>query len=259
MYYAHPLISYPSSTTNLGLSKSPVSERKTKSRSDCNKILLTVMFSLYGALHLAVAVLALFLIQVKVLAAPHQHSSAHWTRYIVVFLFQFSGSERIIEEVELSVFGLVGFLASGLALAGVCFKYRHFLLPLLLFLLFTTVFDSISVFASFTTPEEEDNSNTSQYLKTARNYFPIFSSGLAVSLVLCKIFFSIFLIERVIHNYKKNIKIRGGRSPVRSPVLAWINSTLMTINKLYNLLNDIYCYYQELVEANLHQYMKNIC
>ena len=79
MYYAHPLISYPSSTTNLGLSKSPVSERKTKSRSDCNKILLTVMFSLYGALHLAVAILALFLIQVKVLPAPHQHSSAHCT------------------------------------------------------------------------------------------------------------------------------------------------------------------------------------
>ena len=118
---------------------------------------------------------------------------------------------------ELSVFGFVGFLVSGLALAAVWFKYRHFLLPLLIFLLFTTIFDSISVFASFTTTEEEDNINmdTSQYLTTASNYFPIFSSDLAVSVVICKILFSIFLLERVVHNYKKNIKIRGGRSPVR--------------------------------------------
>ena len=66
MYYAHPLIYHPASTTNLGLSQSPpVSVRQTKKRSSCNDILLTVLFSLYGALHLAVAVLALFLIQVK--------------------------------------------------------------------------------------------------------------------------------------------------------------------------------------------------
>ena len=128
-------------------------------------------------------------------------------------MFQFSGRERIIEEVELSVFGFVGFLVSGLALAAVWFKYRHFLLPLLIFLLFTTIFDSISVFASLTSAGETED--TSQYLTTARNYFPTFSSGQAVSVVVCKIFFSIFLLERIIHNYKNNIKIRGGRSPVR--------------------------------------------
>ena len=66
MYYAHPLISYPSSSsTNLGQTQSPVLEGKKKKRADCNDILLTVLFTLYGALHLAVAVLALFLIQVK--------------------------------------------------------------------------------------------------------------------------------------------------------------------------------------------------
>ena len=89
MYYAHPLISYPSATTNLGLSQSPVSERKPKKRSDCNKILLTVLFSLYGALHLAVAVLAVFLIQVKVLpASQHQQStlnSVYWCLFVSVF------------------------------------------------------------------------------------------------------------------------------------------------------------------------------
>ena len=72
MYYAHPLISYPpfppypsSSFSERGLSQSPVSERKSKKRSGCNDILLTVLTSLYGALHLAAALLALFLIQVK--------------------------------------------------------------------------------------------------------------------------------------------------------------------------------------------------
>lgn len=75
MYYAHPLISYPSypssSFTEMGLSQSPVSERKNTKGTGCNDILLTLLFSLYGALHLAVAVLALFLIQVstQVLAA----------------------------------------------------------------------------------------------------------------------------------------------------------------------------------------------
>ena len=76
---------------------------------------------------------------------------------------------------ELSVFGFVGFLVSGLALAALGFRYRYFLLPLLIFLLFTTTFDTISVFASLTTPEELGVLSNSQYLTTARNYFPIFS------------------------------------------------------------------------------------
>ena len=120
---------------------------------------------------------------------------------------------RSARNVNLKISGFLGFLVSGLALAAVLFQYRHFLLPLLLFLLFTTIFDSISVIASLTSTEDWDE--PAQYLTTAWNYFPTFSSGLAVSVMACKIFFSIFLLERVIHNYKKNIKIRGGRSPVR--------------------------------------------
>ena len=59
MYYAHPLISYPSSVKVL--SESPVKRK----RSDCNKAVLTLLISLYGAFHLAAAGLALFLIQVN--------------------------------------------------------------------------------------------------------------------------------------------------------------------------------------------------
>ena len=91
MYYAHPLISYPPfppcpspSFSERGPSQSPVSERKSKKRSGCNDILLTVLTSLYGALHLAAALLALFLIQVKY----WQHSrlnSVNWCLFVSVF------------------------------------------------------------------------------------------------------------------------------------------------------------------------------
>ena len=52
MYYAHPLISYPSSVKVL--SESPVKRK----RSDCNKAVLTLLISLYGAFHLAAAALS---------------------------------------------------------------------------------------------------------------------------------------------------------------------------------------------------------
>ena len=87
MYYAHPLISYPSSSsTNSGQTQSPVSEGKKKKRADCNDILLTVLFTLYGALHLAVAVLALFLIQVKYQPGSQcRLNSVNWSLFVSVF------------------------------------------------------------------------------------------------------------------------------------------------------------------------------
>ena len=84
MYYAHPLISYPSTSTEMGLSQSPVSERRNTKRTGCNEILLTLLFSLYGALHLAAAVLALFLIQVKYWQRSTLNS-VNWCLFVSVF------------------------------------------------------------------------------------------------------------------------------------------------------------------------------
>ena len=199
MYYAHPLISYPS-TSEMMASQSPVSRRISKS-SGCNDVLLTVLISLYGALHVAAAGLALFLIQVNCTERPE-------TR-INVFLFQTEESDNMIEKVELSVFGFVGFLSSSSALAGIWLKYRHCLLPLIIFLIFTTIFDCISVFASLTAGEEEREG------RIARNYLPLLTSRAALWAAVFKILLSLFLLERLVHNYRRNVKIRGGRSPVR--------------------------------------------
>ena len=116
----------------------------------------------------------------------------------------------MIEAVELSVFGFVGLFSSCAALAGIWLKYRHCLLPLIIFLIFTTIFDCISVCASLTAPDEAP-----QDLTNARNYLPLFSSRESLVGAVIKVLFSLFLLERLLHNYRKNIKIRGGRSPVR--------------------------------------------
>ena len=147
----------------------------------------------------------------KLRTDPHHISTALLGQSLInVFLFQTSDSSKLIEEVELSVFGLVGLLASSVALAGIWMKYRPCLLPLIIFLLFTIIFDCISVFSSLTAGAEDPGD-----LTTASTYIPLFSSRQTLVVVVFKVLFSLFMTERLVYNYRRNIMIRGGRSPVK--------------------------------------------
>eukprot|EP00092_Neocalanus_flemingeri_P016937 GFUD01018319.1.p1 GENE.GFUD01018319.1~~GFUD01018319.1.p1 ORF type:complete len:252 (-),score=79.60 GFUD01018319.1:90-800(-) len=111
---------------------------------------------------------------------------------------------------ELLMLGTCGALTSTLAIMGLWYRQRQFLLPLVIFLLATIVLDCISVFYSqVSSPDAEPlfpkMSPISLYPETDH----------PIPFLLVKLLFTIWLVKRLISMYRKNLSIRTGRSPLR--------------------------------------------
>merc|ERR1712126_469715 len=61
-----------------------------------------------------------------------------------------NSSYSTTDEVELLIFGCLGSIASSLALLAIWICVRHLLVPLLLFVSFSTVFDAVTLCSYFT-------------------------------------------------------------------------------------------------------------
>ena len=115
-----------------------------------------------------------------------------------------------LQAVELVVVGMSGALTTTLAIMGLWYRQRQFLLPLVVFLLSTIVLDSISIFYYFvSSPNAEPTyprmSPISLYPNTDR----------MIPYLILKVVFSFWLVKSLISVYRKNLSIRTGRSPLR--------------------------------------------
>jgi hypothetical protein len=144
MYYGAPMdfglpVTMASSRMSGPLRSSPPpscpgSRPTRKAGSRCyTSILLEFPIFLYGLLHLLAVTFGIIILQSS--------------RY---------SSFSTQEEVELLVVGCVGTAVSILGLMAVWFRFRHLLLPLLLFLVFIIMFDAVSIFAYFTNDSLEN-------------------------------------------------------------------------------------------------------
>ena len=122
------------------------------------------------------------------------------------------------EEIELVTVGCIGSVTSLVAAFGLWFKLRSFLLPLLMFMIFTMILDSVSVFYYFTSPTHSFDQTSNKfdlYRGIHRNQIiPTFTQD-AIFLIIGKIIFSLFLSRAIIRTYRYDLRLRGGRSPVR--------------------------------------------
>ena len=169
--YFNPLV-YLYQTNATSSSNPPTSPNKTTKCS--STMLLEIMLYLHTAFHL-LAVLAVPVLQNK--DADHQLAA------------------------EMMVVGTSGALTSSLAIMGLWYKQRQFLLPLLVFLLATSVLDSVSVFHYYyvATPMEEVKMNKI-------SFYPI-TDPMSPYLIV-KLVFSIWLVKRLVSTYRKNLAIR---------------------------------------------------
>ena len=104
------------------------------------------------------------------------------------------------------VLGVVGSISSSVALLAVWLRMRPMLIPLILFLIFTMVLDAASIFMFYTTLSEQ----WSQRLA----FIPRYSHDL-VLFIIGKLIYSILLFHSTCQSYRRNLKLRGGRSPFR--------------------------------------------
>ena len=116
------------------------------------------------------------------------------------------------DEVELLIFGCIGTVASSLALLAIWIRVRHLLVPLLLFISFSTVFDAVSLCSYFTS-----TSRTFLEANVLRGYnvIPKYSQDI-LFIVIGKLVISLLLFRVVVSAYRRNLKLRGGRSPFRA-------------------------------------------
>jgi len=186
-----------SSETNLNInvhnSSSPLgpvySTNEVKSRSRClTALMLEVPLFLYAIIHCIAATFGLILLT----------SSSN-------FLY------TTREEIELVTVGSIGCVTSCLALLAVWMRVRSLLVPLILFLLFTIIFDSISIFAYFTTKNANLDLRNGAFVSEA---IIKYSADLVLFTAL-KLLFSLIIFQITVQTYRRNLKLRGGRSPFR--------------------------------------------
>ena len=116
------------------------------------------------------------------------------------------------QAAEMMVVGTSGALTTSLAIMGVWYRQRQFLLPLVVFLFATIVLDSASIFNYYyvSTPTVDDTTLTKV---NAISFYPI-TDPMSPYLIV-KVLISIWLMQRLISTYRKNLTIRTGRSPLR--------------------------------------------
>jgi len=185
-----------SSETNLNINMNtssstlgPVySSSESKSKSRCHTaLMLEVPLILYAILHCIAATIGLILL-----------TSSNDFLYTTQ------------EEIELVTVGSIGCVTSCLALLAVWMRVRSLLVPFILFLLFTIILDSISIFAYFTHKENIDLENRDFVSEAIIKY----SADLVLFTAL-KLVFSIIIFQITVQTYRRNLKLRGGRSPFR--------------------------------------------
>merc|ERR1712110_1305842 len=113
----------------------------------------------------------------------------------------------------MGIVGCVGTAVSILGLMAIWFRVRYLLLPLLLFLMIIIFFDAISIFAYITSGPPE-NLGESHYWYKRYMIVPDLSRNVFF-FVIVKCVYSLVLVQAVIRAYKRNLKIRGGKSPFR--------------------------------------------
>merc|ERR1712126_377532 len=155
-------------------------------------MLLEVPVFLYGLLHLLAATFGLILLQTSTESSSNSSYST-------------------TDEVELLIFGCLGSVTSSLALLAIWIRVRHLLVPLLLFTSFSTVFDAVTLCSYFTS-----TSRTFLESNVLRGYnvIPKYSQDV-LFIVIGKLVISILLFRVVVSAYRRNLKLRGGRSPFR--------------------------------------------
>ena len=113
---------------------------------------------------------------------------------------------------ELLIFGCIGAVASSLALVAIWIRLRHLMVPLLLFVSFSTVFDAVSILSYFTATSRRFLESN---ILRGYNVIPKYSSEI-IFIVIGKLVVSILLFRIIVQAYRRNLKLRGGRSPFRA-------------------------------------------
>ena len=120
---------------------------------------------------------------------------------------------------ELLIIGSVGTVSSLFALLGIWFRVRSMMIPLLLFLLFTILMDAVSSFYYFTsyTFDSDKIGNDFDFYRGihTNNLLPSYTRN-EMFFVIGKLIFSILLFRSISKCYRRNLLLRGGRSPFRS-------------------------------------------
>ena len=182
-YYNPLAYLYQTNTT----SPSSLTQTTTPSTPCCTSstMLLEIMLYIHAGFHV-LAVFAVPVLQNK--EADHQQAA------------------------EMMVVGTSGALTTSLAIMGLWYRQRQFLLPLVFFLFATIVLDSASVFNYYyvSTPTVDETSLTKV---NAISFYPI-TDPMSPYLIV-KLLISIWLMQRLISTYRKNLTIRTGRSPLR--------------------------------------------
>ena len=185
MYGYIPSYHWTTAPTSTSPSLSP--NKTTHSSSTCGRssMFLEVMLYLHSAFHLLAVALS-------------------------VSVLHHINSDHSQTAVELVVVGMSGALTSILAIMGLWFRQRQFLLPLVVFLFATIVLDSISIFYYYVSaPSAEATYPT----MTPISLYP--NTDRMIPYLIVKLVFSIWLVKRLISMYRKNLTIRTGRSPLR--------------------------------------------
>jgi len=189
MYYG--IIGANTSTSQTLSELGPIYPPRKQSRC-VTAMMLEVPVFFYGLLHLFAATFGLILLQKS---SENSTNSSYSTK----------------DEVELLIFGCLGSIASSLALLAIWIRVRHLLVPLLLFVSFSTVFDAVTLCSYFTS-----SSRTFLESNVLRGYnlLPNYSQDI-LFIVIGKLVISILLFRVVVSAYRRNLKLRGGRSPFR--------------------------------------------
>jgi hypothetical protein len=172
-----------------------------KSSGCCTTLLfLEMVCSISIAFHLLCTAVGTSMLHHQAIASPHA-------------VIQLTKDQAI----ELLVMGVTGTLVNLLALIGLWHKYRHFLLPLVLFLIIDIILDAIYVFAycvSVSDPAMLEQQHPLSALspgnlskpETMRSLLPVLAFKMVFSLILAKL---------LMYVYKRDLTIRTGRSPLR--------------------------------------------
>ena len=135
------------------------------------------------------------------------HTILYFLGLLAVPVIQ-NGDDDHQQAAEMMVVGSCGCLTSSLALMGIWYHQKQFLLPLLVFLFATIVLDSVCLFQYYHligALEEFGNK---------LSFYPINDS--MMPFLILKLLLSMYLVKSLISIYRWNLTIRTGRSPLRN-------------------------------------------
>eukprot|EP00092_Neocalanus_flemingeri_P045669 GFUD01051149.1.p1 GENE.GFUD01051149.1~~GFUD01051149.1.p1 ORF type:complete len:226 (+),score=59.67 GFUD01051149.1:55-732(+) len=184
MFYGYvPSLYWSSAQPSTNSSTSPSKSNPTTTCSS-SPLLVKMLLYVHTGLHLLAIALAA--------SSLHHISSDH------------------TQAAELLIVGTSGALTGIMAMMGLWYKQRQFLLPLVVYLLASIVLDSIAVFYYYVA---SPNANRTYPKMSPISLYP--NTDRMMPYLIVKLVLSIWLVKRLITVYRKNLTIRTGKSPLR--------------------------------------------